>query len=115
MAAIDKLTAALAMAAIACFGGNTGAADQPSVGLPDVTVNAPPPVSPNAAPREVLPFRLNPFDGRNRVGEEMFAEKPCSETRFASTAGGKCLEGYKMGTDASPSSITGGATSSSTS
>src|SRR5271170_527908 len=26
----------------------------------------------------------------------MFLEKPCSETRLSSAAGGKCLEGYKL-------------------
>jgi hypothetical protein len=96
MAAIGKLTAILVGAAMACSAGNAGAADQPSLGLPDVNVNAPPPVSPNAAPREVLPTQLNPYGGRNRVEEDMFLERPCSETRLASTAGGKCLEGYKL-------------------
>lgn len=96
MATIDKLTAMLALAAIACSAGNAAAADAPNVGLPDVTVTAPPSVSPNAAPREALPTELNPYGGRNRVEEDMFLEKPCTETRLASTMGGKCLEGYKL-------------------
>jgi hypothetical protein len=73
--------------------------------LPDVSVTAPAVQDPYAAgdpraPRTVAPTEINPYYGRNRVDESMFAEKPCSETRLSTNAsGGKCLEGYKIGED----------------
>jgi hypothetical protein len=77
-----------------------GAANPPQQPLPDVTVTAPEPYGGDPrAPRVVPPTEINPYYGRNRVDESLFAEKPCSETRMSSSAGGKCLEGYKIGGD----------------
>jgi hypothetical protein len=64
--------------------------------LPDVNVIAPP-LTPDVAPRVVPATGQNSYFGRNRVEEDMFAEKPCSEPRMSSSAGGKCLEGYHLG------------------
>src|ERR1700733_7745163 len=78
-----------------------GAAD-PQTPLPDVTVTAPAVQDPYAvgdphAPRTVAPTQINPYYGRNRVDESMFAERPGSETPFSSNVPGcKCLEGYKI-------------------
>jgi hypothetical protein len=91
-------------------GGSTaGVADAQQPPLPDVSVTAPAVQDPYAvgdprAPRTVAPSEINPYYGRNRVDESMFAEKPCSETRLATNvSGGKCLEGYKIGEDSSSS------------
>jgi|SRR5580700_5725000 hypothetical protein len=64
--------------------------------LPDVNVTAPA-GTPNSVPRVVPPTEQNSYFGRNRVEEDMFVERPCSETRMSSSAGGKCLEGYHLG------------------
>jgi len=98
MRRIDAVPAALVLIVVAGLTSSGRAADSPNLGLPDVTVTAPSPVSPNAAPREVPPSEINPYYGRNRVDEDQFLEKPCSSTRLSSTAGGKCLEGYKITT-----------------
>jgi len=83
-------------------GSTAGVADAQQPPLPDVSVTAPAVQDPYAvgdprAPRTVAPSEINPYYGRNRVDESMFAEKPCSETRLATNvSGGKCLEGYKI-------------------
>jgi hypothetical protein len=73
-------------------------AQAPQAPLPDVQVTAlAPTTSPNAAPHVVAPTEQNPYFGGNRVEEDMFLERPCSETRMSpGTATGKCLEGYKI-------------------
>src|SRR5262245_21471955 len=93
-----RLALNLGLAVVVAIGvaGAALAADRSSTVLSPVTVTAPAPVSPNAAPREVLPMAQNPYEGRNRVEEDRFVELPCGETRIASTAGGKCLSGYHL-------------------
>jgi hypothetical protein len=77
-----------------------GAADSPQQPLPDVHVTAPDPYGGDPrAPRVVPPSEINPYYGRNRVDESIFAEKPCSEMRLSSSIGSKCLEGYQIGGD----------------
>jgi hypothetical protein len=81
-----------------------GAADRQQQPLPDVSVTAPDGPDPYGGDprtaRVVPPTEINPYYGRNRVDESVFAEKPCSETRLsANVAGSKCLEGYKIGAD----------------
>jgi hypothetical protein len=94
-----------AIATIMLMCGGDALAQTQQAPLPDVTVTAPAVQDPYAvgdphAPRTVAPTTINPYYGRNRVDESMFAEKPCSETRFSSNVpGGKCLEGYKIGGD----------------
>ena len=55
----------------------------------------------------MAPGDINPYYGRNRVDESIFAEKPCGETRLSSTIGGKCLEGYKIGDTTSATNESG--------
>src|ERR1700683_4200398 len=101
---------AIATIILICAGNALAQTQQP---LPDVTVTAPAPLqqptpSPYGGnpynPRTVAPTEINPYDSRNRVDEEVFAEKPCDQTRFLSSLGGKCLEGYHMGI-ANPASL----------
>jgi hypothetical protein len=41
-------------------------------------------------------YARNPYFGRYRVEEDKFAEVPCSATRIALGASGKCLQGYRL-------------------
>jgi hypothetical protein len=112
MIAIDRIVPAFVFTILVGAASGAGAAD-PQSPLPDVTVTAPAPLqqptpSPYGGnpynPRMVAPTDINPYDSRNRVDEEIFAEKPCDQTRFLSNLGGKCLEGYHMGM-ANPGSL----------
>jgi hypothetical protein len=97
MIAIDRATKALVAMALVATPASYATAQTPPPPLPDVNVTAPKPnATPNWVPREVPPTEQNSYFGRNRVEEDMFAERPCSETRMSSSAGGKCLEGYKL-------------------
>src|ERR1700733_7525738 len=65
--------------------------------LPDVTVTAP--GAPNAPPYLRDPAKSmsrNPYMGRFRVEEDKFVPVSCAQTRIATTAGGICLQGYKL-------------------
>lgn len=65
--------------------------------LPNVTVTAPaPPVEPPYLRDPGKAYERNPYNGRYRVEENKFREVPCTATRIASTAGGKCLQGYRL-------------------
>jgi hypothetical protein len=109
MSAINRNVLVFALAMLIGAGSTAGVADAQQPPLPDVSVTAPAVQDPYAvgdprAPRTVAPSEINPYYGRNRVDESMFAEKPCSETRLATNvSGGKCLEGYKIGEDSSSS------------
>jgi hypothetical protein len=102
MFSIERIATTLFCGVLFFAAAGTGAADAQQQPLPDVTVTAPAVQDPYAvgdphAPRTVAPTQINPYYGRNRVDESMFAERPCSETRFSSNVpGGKCLEGYKI-------------------
>jgi hypothetical protein len=72
-------------------------AQETKLPLPNVTVTAP------AAPAEPpylrdpwKSYQRNPYAGRYRVEENKFTEVPCNVTRIASSAGGKCLQGYRL-------------------
>jgi hypothetical protein len=96
MRAYDRSLPALALAIfVALTASTTDAQAQTQAPLPDVNVTAPL-ITPNSVPRVVPPTGQNGYFGRNRVEEDMFAERPCSETRMSSSAGGKCLEGYHL-------------------
>jgi hypothetical protein len=98
MTAYHRSLRALALATLALLAAPDGEARaQTQAPLPDVNVIAPA-ITPNSVPRVVPPTEQNSYFGRNRVEEDMFVERPCSETRMSSSAGGKCLEGYKLGT-----------------
>src|SRR5215471_17067272 len=61
--------------------------------VPNVTVTAP--AAPTVPPYLRDPwksYQRNPYAGRYRVEEDKFPEVPCSETRIASSAGGRCLQ-----------------------
>jgi hypothetical protein len=104
MTAISRIAPVLVFGMILGSVSAGRAADTQQPPLPDVTVTAPSVPDPYGgdprAPRTVAPSEINPYYGRNRVDESMFAEKPCSETRLSTNVnGGKCLEGYKIGSD----------------
>jgi hypothetical protein len=109
MSVINRNVLTLALAILTGTASTAGAADATQAPLPDVTVTAPAVQDPYAvgdprAPRTVAPTEINPYYGRNRVDESVFAEKPCSETRLSTNVnGGKCLEGYKIGEDSTSS------------
>jgi len=64
--------------------------------LPNVTVTAPAPVAPPYLRDPGKAYERNPYSGRYRVEEDKFREVPCTVTRIASAAGGKCLQGYRL-------------------
>ena len=65
--------------------------------VPNVTVTAPAaPVEPPYLRSPGKSFERNPYAGRYRVEEDKFTQVPCAETRIASSAGGKCLQGYRL-------------------
>ena len=41
-------------------------------------------------------YARNPYFGRYRIEEDKFAQVPCAQTRIAFSAGGKCLQGYRL-------------------
>jgi hypothetical protein len=65
--------------------------------LPDVTVTAPGPTTTPPYLRDPgSSMGRNPYHGRFRVEEENFKRVPCTDSRVSATAGGTCLEGYKL-------------------
>jgi hypothetical protein len=87
---------ALMAAALSCVGSSVEA-QQGTVTIPNVTVTA------SAVPVSLLYLRApgsayarNPYSGYYRVEEDKFPEVPCTATRLASAAGGKCLQGYRL-------------------
>jgi hypothetical protein len=65
--------------------------------VPNVTVTAPPvPVQPPYLRDPWKSYERNPYAGRYRVEEDKFAKVPCNVTRIASSAGGNCLQGYRL-------------------
>ena len=72
-------------------------AQQSNMSLPNVSVTAPAvPVQPPYLRNPWKSYERNPYAGRYRVEEDKFPEVPCNVTRIASSAGGKCLQGYKL-------------------
>jgi hypothetical protein len=96
MRAILKLSAKVLAALLAC--GACGAyAQENKLSVPNVTVTAPAtPVEPPYLRNPWKSYERNPYAGRYRVEENKFAEVPCNVTRIASSAGGKCLQGYRL-------------------
>jgi hypothetical protein len=87
---------ALMAAALSCVGSSVEA-QQGTVTIPNVTVTA------SAVPVSLLYLRApgsayarNPYSGYYRVEEDKFPEVPCTATRLASAAGGKCLQEYRL-------------------
>src|SRR5271169_5600618 len=72
-------------------------AQETKLPVPNVTVTAP--AAPVEPPYMRDPWKStgrNPYAGRYRVEEDKFTEVPCNVTRIASSAGGKCLQGYRL-------------------
>jgi hypothetical protein len=64
---------------------------------PNITVTAPAvPAEPPYMRNPWRSYERNPYAGRYRVEEDKFPEAPCSATRITSSAGGKCLQGYRL-------------------
>jgi hypothetical protein len=85
------------IAALVAFWASGARAQQSNMSLPNVTVTAPAvPVEPPYLRNPWQSFARNPYAGRYRVEEDKFAEVPCTVTRIASSAGGKCLQGYRL-------------------
>jgi hypothetical protein len=96
MRAILKLSSAVLAIAIECWACGTYAQEN-KLAVPNVNVTAPAvPIEPPYLRNQWKSYQRNPYAGRYRVEEDKFAEVPCTETRIASSAGGKCLQGYRL-------------------
>jgi hypothetical protein len=89
--------AAIVGLAIAASAAGAYAQQTEQLSVPNVTVTAPaPPVKPPYLRDPGKAYQRNPYIGRYRVEEDKFREVPCTVTRIASAAGGKCLQGYRL-------------------
>ena len=96
MRAICRVAGALAALAIVAA-ASAPYAQETKLTVPNVTVTAPPvPVQPPYLRDPGKSYERNPYAGRYRVEEDKFKEVPCNVTRIASSAGGKCLQGYRL-------------------
>jgi hypothetical protein len=72
-------------------------AQETKLPVPNVTVTVPvAAVEPPYLRNPWKSYQRNPYAGRYRVEEDKFPEVPCNVTRIASSAGGKCLQGYRL-------------------
>jgi hypothetical protein len=97
MQAISRLAGAIVAAAMLLSAG-AAYAQNAQLSVPNVTVTAP--ATPVEPPYMRNPWKSggrNPYFGRYRVEEDKFAEAPCAQTRIAFNQGGKCLQGYRLG------------------
>ncbi len=96
-AVFAKLSGLAFAAAIVCWGFGAHAQQSVQLSVPNVTVTAPAvPVQPPYLRNPWKSYERNPYAGRYRVEEDKFPEVPCNVTRIASSAGGKCLQGYRL-------------------
>jgi hypothetical protein len=96
MWATSGLAGALTGLAIMTSAAGACAQQTEQLSLPNVTVTAPAPVAPPYLRDPGKAYERNPYSGRYRVEEDKFREVPCTATRIASAAGGKCLQGYRL-------------------
>lgn len=97
MPANPGLTGVIAGLAIAASAARAGAQQTEQLSVPNVTVTAPAtPVVPPYLRDPGKAYQRNPYNGRYRVEEDKFREVPCTATRIASAAGGRCLQGYRL-------------------
>src|SRR5271166_473323 len=89
MRAADNLARALIWSAISCWAPGAFGADPPSLGLPEVTVTAPP-VTPSWK-------KWNPYSSNPRVEEDKWPEIPCTTSRISSGAATACKYGPPLG------------------
>ena len=88
--------AVIVMAAMLAQGIGAYAQDN-KLSLPDVAVTAlAGPFEPPYMRDPGKAYARNPYFGRYRVEEDKFTEMPCSATRIALGASGKCLQGYRL-------------------
>jgi hypothetical protein len=87
-----------AIAALAITSSASGPyAQETKLPVPNVTVTAPAvPAEPPYLRNPWKSYERNPYAGRYRVEEDKFAEVPCTQTRISSSAGGRCLQGYRL-------------------
>lgn len=96
MQEVSRYASAILTAAMMASAGG-GYAQETKPPVPNATVTAAAaPVEPPYLRNPWKSYERNPYAGRYRVEEDQFAEVPCSETRIASSAGGKCLQGYRL-------------------
>jgi hypothetical protein len=97
LAGTSGLTGAVAAMAIISAAAGACAQETQQLSLPNVNVTAPAPVVEPPYLRDAgKAYQRNPYNGRYRVEEDKFREVPCTATRIASAAGGKCLQGYRL-------------------
>ena len=89
MAPLNALCRVVAAAAIICAISGVFRAEAQSVGLPEVTVTAPP----------VIPQwkKWSPYSSNPRVEEEKWPEIPCTSSRISSGAATACRTGPPLG------------------
>ena len=83
--ALDPRSVVAVLAAIAGSTTCVDGADPPSLGLPDVTVTAPPITPPWK--------KWSPYLGNSRVEEDKWPDIPCTSSRIASGPASKCKTG----------------------
>ena len=88
MRVTDRLSGTLVLLVIACSSGAFGA-DPSALGLPDVTVTAPPITPPWK--------KFSPYLGNTRVEEDKWPNIPCTSSRIASVGMGNCKRGPSFG------------------
>ena len=97
MHTICRLAGIIVATAIISAAIGTYAQETKQLPVPNVTVTAPAaPVEPPYLRNPWKSYQRNPYAGRYRVEEDKFTEVPCTATRIASSAGGKCLQGYRL-------------------
>ncbi len=89
MAPLDGLGGAVAATVIICAVSCVLRAEAQSIGLPEVTVTAPP-VTPSSK-------KWNPYSSNPRVEEDKWREIPCSGSRISSAAAAACRTGPPLG------------------
>jgi hypothetical protein len=90
MRAIDALARALIAAGICC-GTLSGGTLAQTLGLPDVTVTAPP-ITPSWK-------KWNPYSSNPRVEEEKWPDIPCGDSRISAGGATNCRTGPPLGQD----------------
>jgi hypothetical protein len=97
MTAIPGLASIITGMAIVVSAAGACAQQTEQLSVPNVTVTAPAtPVAPPYLRDPGRAYQRNPYNGRYRVEEGKFREVPCTATRIASAAGGRCLQGYRL-------------------
>jgi len=89
MQSTTTLAAALVLSAVWCVAPAAFAADQSSLGLPEVTVTAPP-ITPSWK-------KWSPYSSNPRVEEDKWPDIPCSGSKISSGAASTCKTGPLLG------------------